>query len=215
MEGIMSGTGSRFGSTSAGIRLLGKSVLWLTGACAAMLGSVEIATWTQTALKTWFVATMGTILLSTVVGAETPARGDSSAQHTANAEIVKVADTYRMAVLAGDARAVAAVYSDDGMELPPGHPIVQGRSAIEQHFQGLFQTAKVTAFTFLHLDATVDGNVAYDAGTYEQRLALPSGQVLADAGKYLVVLKKRPGGWKAAFVMYNSDSSPSPCSARQ
>jgi len=210
----MSGTGSGFGWTSKSIRLVGKTLLWLTGACAAMMASVEIATWTQTALKTWFVATMGTILLSTVVGAQA-ARGYSGAQRTVNAEIVKVADTYRMAILSGDAQRAAAVYADDGAELPPGQPLVRGPAAIEEHLRGLFAGVKVTAFTFSHLDTTVEGNVAYDAGKYEQQLTLPSGQVLADVGKYLVVLKKTPGGWKAAFVMYNSDSSPSPCSARQ
>jgi ketosteroid isomerase-like protein len=92
---------------------------------------------------------------------------------------------------------------------------VRGPAAIEEHLRGLFAGAKVTAFTFSHLDTTVEGNVAYDAGTYEQQLTLPSGQVLAEVGKYLVVLKRTPGGWKAAFVMYNSDSSQSPCSARQ
>jgi uncharacterized protein (TIGR02246 family) len=212
MEDIMAGTGSGFGWTSAGRRLIGKTVLWLTGSCAATFVSMEIARWTHAALRTWLIATMGTVFLSTVVGAQAPVRGDSGSQRT---EIVKVADTYRMAILSGDAQRAAAVYADDGAELPPGQPLVRGPAAIEEHLRGLFAGAKVTAFTFSHLDTTVEGNVAYDAGKYEQQLTLPSGQVLADVGKYLVVLKRTPGGWKAAFVMYNSDSSPSPCSARR
>jgi ketosteroid isomerase-like protein len=212
MEDIMAGTDSGLGGTSAGRRLIGKTVLWLTGACAATLISLEIARWAQAALRTWLVATMGTVFLSTVVGAQAPVRGDSGSQRT---EIVKVADTYRMAILSGDAQRAAAMYADDGAELPPGHPLVRGPAAIEEHLRGLFAAAKVTGFTFSHLDTTVEGNVAYDAGKYEQQLTLLSGQVLADVGKYLVVLKRTPAGWKAAFVMYNGDSSQSPCSARQ
>jgi hypothetical protein len=112
----MAGTGSGFGWTSAGRRLIGKTVLWLTGSCAATFVSMEIARWTQAALRTWLIATMGTVFLSTVVGAQAPVRGDSSSQRT---EIIKVADTYRMAILSGDAQRAAAVYADDGAELPP------------------------------------------------------------------------------------------------
>jgi uncharacterized protein (TIGR02246 family) len=194
--------------------MAGKIVLWTTGVSTAAFACVEVAAWTQTTMKTWFLASVGAILLSTVVSAEPPAR-DNSGAPSVSAEIVKAADTYRTAVLAGDARAAAATYTEDGIELPPAHPLVRGRRAIEEHFRELFQGAKVTAFTFSHLEATINGNVAYDVGTYEQSLSLPSGQVISDAGKYVAVLKRTQGEWKAAYAIYNSDgASPAPCSSR-
>jgi hypothetical protein len=51
-------------------------------------------------------------------------------------------------------------------------------------------------------------------GTYQQRLILPSGQTLDDTGKYLAVLKRVRGEWKASYVAYNSDLPGSQCSAR-
>jgi len=174
---------------------------------------MELTSWMHTTLRTWVLATAGAVFLAAVMTAQPQARGGT--QRPLNAEIVKAADTYRAAVLAGDARAAAATYTEDGAELPPGRPIVRGRSAIEQHFRGLFQGAKVTGFTFSHLETAIDGNVGYDAGTYEQRLTLPSGQVMSDLGKYVAVLKRTQGEWKAAYVIYNSDgASPSPCSPR-
>lgn len=185
--------------------MVGKMVLWIASLASTAFACVEIASWAQSMVRTWLLATVGAVLVSTV----------ASAEPAANPEIVKAADRYRAAVLAGDARAVAATYAEDGAELPPGHPMVRGRRAIEQRFLDLFQGAKVTAFTFSHLETTADGDTAYDAGTYEQRLALPSGQTVDDTGKYVAVLKRIQGEWKAAYVIYNSDGvAPSPCASR-
>ena len=89
----------------------------------------------------------------------------------------------------------------------------RNQTAIERYFRGMFKEVKVTAFKFSHIDTSADANVAYDAGTYEQRLSLPSGQSITDVGKYLAVLKRTPGGWKAAYIMYNSNGPATPCSS--
>jgi ketosteroid isomerase-like protein len=102
---------------------------------------------------------------------------------------------------------VAAVYRDDAVELQPCRTPVRGRAAIEQRYRNLFNSsARVTAFTFSHIDAMTDGNLAYDVGTYEQRLALRSGDTMTDAGKYLVILRRTQGEWKAAYAIYSSDA---------
>ena len=65
------------------------------------------------------------------------------------------------------------------------------------------------------METAADGGMAYDAGTYEQRLTLSSGQTVADSGKYVAVLKRVDGDWKAAYVIYNSDVAPPlPCASR-
>jgi ketosteroid isomerase-like protein len=95
---------------------------------------------------------------------------------------------------------------------------VRGRAAIEERFRHCCMgPAKMTDFTFSHLEASIDGNSAYDVGTYEQRLSLPSGKTIADKGKYLVILKRSEGQWKAAYAIYNSDmpATPPPSGARQ
>ena len=61
-----------------------------------------------------------------------------------------------------------------------------------------------------HLDARVEGNVGFDAGTYSET-AGPSGTEMTLTGKYLVVLKRGADGWKAAYVIYNFDGPPPPC----
>jgi hypothetical protein len=72
---------------------------------------------------------------------------------------------------------------------------------------------KLTAFTFSHIECRIDRNVAYDVGTYEQHLARPSGETMTDRGKYLVILKRSQGAWKAANAIYNSDTPVQPSAA--
>lgn len=121
--------------------------------------------------------------------------------------VTKAADDYRTAVLTADARAVAAMYQDDGIELPNCAPAAKGRAAIERRYREFFAgPARVTAFTFTHLEATVAGDLAYDVGTYEQTLSLPGGNSSTERGKYVAIVKRTQGAWKLAYLIYNSDT---------
>ena len=115
---------------------------------------------------------------------------------------------YRKAVLDGNAAAVAAVFREDAVEMPPCQRMVQGRGAIEQFYRGMFGgPVKVTRFTFNHLESSVEGEVAFDIGTYKQDLSTPGG-VVEDTGKYTAILKRTGGEWMVAYLIYNSDFPP-------
>jgi len=175
--------------------------LWAAGPCAATFLSLQTAKWAGGTLRKWAFSAVSAMMLATMV----------SARADLNTEIVKTADVYRRAVLAGDAKAVAATYTDDATELGPCGPPVKGRAAIEEHYRRMFDNMKVTSFTFSHLDATVEGNVAYDAGTYSETAGPADTPGMTLTGKYLVVFKRAQGGWKAAHVIYNFDGQPPPC----
>ena len=200
----MSANDSADGLMTASGRLYVKLLLWACGGSTAMLASTQAMTWGLTTLRTWLLATVGAMFLSTTMMAQAPR--DAAATVKLNAEIDKAVDTYRRAVLAGDARAIAATYADDAIELPPGQPAVRGRAAIEQRYRDLCSGMKVTAFTFSHIESTIGGSVAYDVGTYEQHLARSSGETIIDRGKYVVILKRSQGEWKALYAIYNSDT---------
>lgn len=117
------------------------------------------------------------------------------------------ADKYLNAVLAGDASAVAAMYREDAALMPAECPLLRGRAAIEQYYREWFKSpAKVTAFTFTHLESPVLGNTAFDVGTYRQTLSLGEGGTVSVSGKYSVILKRSDGEWKIAYLIFNSDS---------
>jgi uncharacterized protein (TIGR02246 family) len=121
--------------------------------------------------------------------------------------VVEGADKYLKAVLAGDASAIAAMFREDAALMPADCPLLRGRTAIEQYYRGWFNSpAKVTGFTFTHLESPVLGETAYDVGTYKQTLSPSAGVTVNTSGKYSVILKRSSGEWKIAYLIFNSDS---------
>lgn len=161
----------------------------------------------------WFVLTMMCLkfgCLATVMAA------DPKTSATAlDPALTKVAETFRAAMLAGDAAAVVSVYRDDAVEMPMCGVPVRGKAAIEQYYRGLFAQVggKFTALTLTHLDAHATGDDGVVVGTSTSTVTLPSKLTADDTGKYIVILKRTAGQWKVAYSMYASDHPQMPASA--
>jgi ketosteroid isomerase-like protein len=137
----------------------------------------------------------------TPVAAASPAPGNHN-----NPSIVQRADAYLKAVLAGDAEAVSANFDDNAILMPPNQPLLRGKPAIQQFYEGFCHSpVKPTAFLFDHLEATTSGEYGYDVGTYKLSMVVGPGRNLDDTGKYTVVLKHSGGEWKIAYLIFNSD----------
>jgi uncharacterized protein (TIGR02246 family) len=120
--------------------------------------------------------------------------------------IVAGADAYLKAVVAGDARAVAAMFDDDAILMPPNQRLLRGRLAIQQFYEvWCHSPMKPASFSFDHVEATVAGDSAYDVGTYKMSIPTGPGRSVDDEGKYTVVLKRSAGEWKVAYLIFNSD----------
>jgi uncharacterized protein (TIGR02246 family) len=97
----------------------------------------------------------------------------------------------------GDAEALASLYADDAVLLPPDHEPVRGRAAIGDFWrQGTDEGLEVTTVT-----VEVDGNLGYLVGRYH----LPAtDEEPADSGKYVMCLKRqRDGTWKLTADIWN------------
>ncbi len=106
----------------------------------------------------------------------------------------------------GDAAAVAALYTEDALVLPPNAEMVEGPDAIEAFWRGVMQTG-VEDVSLKTLSLHAAGRVAVEVGTYSLSIA-PAG--LTDSGKYVVVWKQEEGGaWKLQTDIWNS-SQPLP-----
>ena len=134
---------------------------------------------------------------------------------TANidAAIKAVADQYVKATLAADAKAIAALYTDDAVEMPPNQSPVKGRAAIQQYYEKQFGAGKISNFQLEHLDTRSTGDIGYDVGTYRQSMTPSGGLGIEDTGKYIVILKRAGGVWKVAYAIYNSNT-PLPSGSR-
>jgi ketosteroid isomerase-like protein len=121
--------------------------------------------------------------------------------------VVQRADAYAEAVLSGNPGRMASFYLDNGIEMAPNRTWAEGRGAIEALHQELCAgPVKLTGFSFTHLESSVVGDTAYDVGTYRQTMTAPGApSPIQDAGKYVAILKRSGGEWKAAYVIYNSD----------
>ena len=157
------------------------------------------------------LALAGTLASATVVGTQSKPQPSTAAVETA---IRAIADQYVKATLAGDAKAVAALYTDDAVEMPPNVPPVKGRAALEQFYAKQFAAGKIAKFSLNHLETHGSGDSGYDVGTYTQTLTPAKGNAMNDRGKYVVILKRVAGAWKVGYAIYNSDNPPPPSTSK-
>lgn len=123
------------------------------------------------------------------------------------AAIGKTRDSYVAAWRAGNAKAVASLYTVDALVLYPNHPAVSGNEAILGYFSGFFMELEQESFSLVSSEVQVAGRWAFDRGAYTWK-AKPrqGGDSVEDNGKYLVILEKQADGtWKIARDMDNSD----------
>jgi len=159
----------------------------------------KIAIWVSGGIVTLFAATM--------------ARGQQASVAVAQATrpesaIVESAEKYRHAVLNQDVTSVTSLFREDAVEMPPFQPPVTGRTAIARFYEKAFHSpAKVTAFTFSRGEVHVDGDTAYDVGSYKRSMATPAGPIEA-SGPYVAILKRTDGAWRIAYLIYNCDCPP-------
>jgi uncharacterized protein (TIGR02246 family) len=163
-------------------------------------------------MRTTGVAAAIVLLVVTVaVGVGRSSAFAEQGQGRGGADAIKaVADAYVKAALAGDAKAIAALYTDDAVEMPPHEPMVKGRAAIQQYYEKEFGSGmKMNSFTVTHIETQASGDHGYDVGTYQQSVT-PKGATAAmtDSGKYTVIVKRSGGAWKVAYAIYNSDQPP-------
>jgi uncharacterized protein (TIGR02246 family) len=109
----------------------------------------------------------------------------------------------------GDAKAVAALYAEDALLLPPGAPGVSGRAAILQYFTKDIADSKAAGAVIVlnaKTDVGVSGNMGWESGTYK---ATVKGAVV-ETGKFLSVSRKKDGKWLYIRDTWNADTPPAP-----
>jgi ketosteroid isomerase-like protein len=104
------------------------------------------------------------------------------------------------AVARKDYAAMAALYTENAMVLPPDGPIVSGRPAIEEFWRSAASALGLTAAMLRTRDLEVAGDTAYEVG--EADLKVGSGQLMV---KYVVVwVKGGDGNWRLHRDIWNA-----------
>lgn len=99
------------------------------------------------------------------------------------APLERVLRDYERAWRGRDAAALAALFTEDGFILRPGHPPVRGRAAIEEAYGGSGGALHLTA-----LDFTTEGATGWIIGQYGAQPGGPPG------GKFILLLRQAADG---------------------
>ena len=132
-------------------------------------------------------------------------------EHTGNEVDLRAIDSVRdahvSALNADDARAWAALFTDDGVQMPPNMPVNIGRSAIEHWSTGFLDMFGVE-FALSVDEVRVLGEWAFERGTYTIGLNPKSGgPSMQDVGKYITIYQKKSGdSWRMARDIWNSNN---------
>ncbi len=105
----------------------------------------------------------------------------------------------------GDAAGIAAVYPEDGKILPPNSPMLSGRQAIQEFWQGAINMGVKDA-TLRTGELEEIGATAIEIGAYTMDIQPAGGQAIKDTGKYVVIWKlQSDASWKIAVDIFNTD----------
>jgi uncharacterized protein (TIGR02246 family) len=125
------------------------------------------------------------------------------------AAIKATTEAFNQAVNSKDWEALAALYSEDAVLMPPNQPLVRGRKAILTWNE---EFPPMPEFNIIALEIDGGGNFAYVLGTYSMTIALEGlSEPIQDTGKYIEIHRKQEdGSWLIAVDMFNSDLPPPP-----
>jgi uncharacterized protein (TIGR02246 family) len=140
---------------------------------------------------------------------ETPNVPDAKADLDA---LNKLRDDFIAAFNAGDSAKIGELYAEDAVAMPgDGSPTLKGRAAIVERNKALFDqaTAKITITPSRNV---VSGDLGYDEGTYTMEMTpkAKGSKAVREEGRYVVVLQRRPEGWK---VIEDIDNAIKPLAA--
>jgi ketosteroid isomerase-like protein len=120
-----------------------------------------------------------------------------------NAELGALTDKWEEALNGGDIGALASLYADDCVLMPPNMELMTGRAAAAAAFGDMInagQTGELDTIT-----AVAAGGFGYHTGTYWVKDE--SGTII-DRGKYMEGWQKVDGEWQIVHDIWNSDLAP-------
>ncbi|HYV20973.1 MAG TPA: SgcJ/EcaC family oxidoreductase [Verrucomicrobiae bacterium] len=118
---------------------------------------------------------------------------------TLPAALARVLTDYEAAWRNTDAKALAALFAEDGFVLSSGSAPVRGRAEIEKHYQGAGGPLALRAFAY-----GTDGALGWIVGGFAREAGQP------DSGKFTLTLSKGPNGrWLINSDMDNGNHRPS------
>lgn len=144
--------------------------------------------------------------------------GVSTGSKSKDPALERFARQFEVAFNKKDAAAVALLYVEDAVLMPPNVPLVRGRQAIQAFFTKEFEQG-ITDLRLTAIESSTSGQTGFDAGTSDVQIRAarpsqlttlgvggPSPAVRAQ-GKYVTIYKRVGPDWKIAFDIFNEDKA--------
>jgi uncharacterized protein (TIGR02246 family) len=106
---------------------------------------------------------------------------------------------YARAYQNNDPDAMAELYTQEALLLPPGHELVAGRDSV----RAFWSRGMEPGFRMITMAVEVAGGTGYVVGRY---YVPPEDQDEAETGKYIIALRReRDGAWRITADIWNAD----------
>ena len=107
----------------------------------------------------------------------------------------------------GDAAAIAGLYTEGAILLPPNLDTIKGKQGIEAFWSGGIQMG-ITEVVLTTVDLFSMGDQVCEIGKYKLTIQPPGQNAMEDNGKYLVIWKQEVGTWKLHIDIWNTSMPP-------
>ena len=126
----------------------------------------------------------------------------------AKAAIEEGAIAWEIAFNAGDGKAVAELYTEDAVLLPPDAERVDGKAAIAEFWQGAIDSGLADA-DLEPVEVVEVGNLAYEIGVVTLSAPGSDSERVAVSGKYIVIWQRADDGvWRLHRDIWNMNPAP-------
>lgn len=134
--------------------------------------------------------------------------GSSAAQDPGEvAQIEEAGRRFSAAYMAGDIQTMVSLYTPDAVIFPGNSEAIRGHEAIRRYWT-LGPGQRVTLHRATPTEIRIDGSHAYDHGVYEIAGENNGTAWGPSHGKYVIVWRRTPQGWRMHLDMWNSRPQP-------
>ena len=142
-----------------------------------------------------------------------PAGQEAASGMLTDADIAAIEDAveqWEQHAKAGDAAAIADLYTDGALELPPDEPVVEGRAAIQQRLEE--DLADLTDLTITPRETEGRAGLAFSRGTYSATaMAEGMSEPTTATGKWIAIMRQGADGtWRFSHLIWNTDEPTPP-----
>jgi uncharacterized protein (TIGR02246 family) len=149
------------------------------------------------------------LVLAASVGLAGCASPQVTSDQAAAAAVNEIWREYSASLNADDLNRWMALWTDDGIQMPPDEPAVVGKKGIRARNQGVLDQFSFN-IAITNAEVRTAGDLAFARGTYKATLTPKrGGNPIPIDGKYMTILSRQSdGSWKIYRDIFNSNVPP-------